>query len=448
MRKLVLLTAFATSCISKCRDTVQRFQISCSGSAAVLFGLGVIPLLIGAGAAIDYSNASSVRAAMQNALDGAALAAVRSASTESAAQVTSTVQTFFWPSFNRSQASNIRVSASYDPSSLSLTVTGSATVPTTLMSLIGIREMKVSATSTATMSGKRWPICVLITQPSSNHTLIVGNSAQINFTNCMVQVNTQNWDAVEARNGAFIHSTNGDNCFTGDIHYGDVQPPKDPSCTMFPDPFVGYQMPASAATCSKTNYTISGTIILQPGTYCGNTTISGTVTLSPGIYVIKDGNLTITGNSNVTAKGVTFLLTGTRPNFYINGNSVVTITPTQTGQFAGFAFYLDSHSDMSACANAKDGSQFLNDRQTSDCLNSIDGSAQVNISGIVYLANTALQANNYAKLTVNPGSLVSSFLTAANNATISLTGTLNTSTSAEIAMQKNSSTTGYMRLAK
>ena len=29
----------------------------------------------------------------------------------------------------------------------------------------------------------------------------------------MVQVNTQNWDAVEARDTSYIHSTNGDNCF-------------------------------------------------------------------------------------------------------------------------------------------------------------------------------------------------------------------------------------------
>ena len=82
----------------------------------------------------------------------------------------------------------------------------------------------------------RWPVCVLVTNPASNHTLKVQNGATIDFTNCMVQVNTANWDAVEARDTSYIHSTNGVNCFTGDIHYGDVTPPKQETCTMLPDP--------------------------------------------------------------------------------------------------------------------------------------------------------------------------------------------------------------------
>ena len=60
-------------------------------------------------------------------------------------------------------------------------------------------------------------------------------------------------------------STNGSNCFVGDIHYGDVVPPKDPTCTFFTDHFASYTVPTN--TCTFTNKVVNtaGTT-LTPGT--------------------------------------------------------------------------------------------------------------------------------------------------------------------------------------
>src|SRR4029077_5184544 len=110
--------------------------------------------------------------------------------------------------------------------------------------------------------------------------------------------NTENWDAVEARDTSYIHTTNGVNCFTGDIHYGDVQPPKQPTCTMLPDPFAGYTMPASANTCTYTQMKVqTDNTVLSPGTYCKGLQIQNVsnVTFSPGLYIITDGDLQIQG---------------------------------------------------------------------------------------------------------------------------------------------------------
>ena len=89
------------------------------------------------------------------------------------------------------------------------------------------------------------------------------------FHSCMVQGNTANWDAVEARDTSYIHSTNGVNCFTGDIHYGDVTPPKEATCTMLPDPYASYVVPSNNP-CTYTNKQMNNTnATLTPGTYCG-----------------------------------------------------------------------------------------------------------------------------------------------------------------------------------
>jgi len=67
----------------------------------------------------------------------------------------------------------------------------------------------------------------------------------------MVQVNTANWDAVESRDTSYIHSTNGSNCLSATSHYGDVVPPKDPTCTFFTDPFASYIVPTNTCTYTK-----------------------------------------------------------------------------------------------------------------------------------------------------------------------------------------------------
>jgi Flp pilus assembly protein TadG len=53
---------------------VCRFGRDAKGSAALLFGLALIPILLGIGTAIDYGRALIVRERMAEAADSAALA--------------------------------------------------------------------------------------------------------------------------------------------------------------------------------------------------------------------------------------------------------------------------------------------------------------------------------------------------------------------------------------
>src|SRR4051812_10725200 len=267
---------------------LRELRSANGANLTVMFALALLPIAGAVGAAVDYSQGSSIRSAMQAAADAASLGTIKTASTLTPAQLQSTAAGMFNASFNRPPVVPA-VTATYDAASNIVTVSASATFKPNLMSMVGITQMSMSATSKATIAAKTWQVCVMVTNPTSGHTLLVKGGAKINFTNCMVQVNTANWDAVESRDTSYIHSANGSNCFVGDIHYGDVQPPKDPTCTMFDDPFATYVVPVNTCTYTNKVVNVAGTT-LTPGTYCGGINISANVTFSPGVYYIQDGD--------------------------------------------------------------------------------------------------------------------------------------------------------------
>jgi Flp pilus assembly protein TadG len=424
---------------------------------AVTLSLLLLPLSAVAGGAIDVYMASNGRAGLQDALDSAALDLARQGPNLTSSQYQSTAQTYFNANFHEASLTNPSITATYDPASKTAVVSGSATYNTSLLRLIGVSTINVTGTSTAQSAGK-WPVCVDITSPLSNHTLLTSGAAHINFSACMVQVNTANWDAVEARNTSYIHSANGDNCFVGNIHYGDVLPAKDPTCTMFSDPFSSYVMPASSGTCDVTNAqeTTAGQT-LQPGTYCGGMTITANATLSPGVYIMKDGGFWVTGGT-VTGNGVTIIFTGnqtlqatkchtcttfsTAGNFMIENGSVVNLTAdtgSDAGQFAGFVFYFDTAS-TGACHPPGDGGGLNTNPNPQMCEGVIQDTSHVTLWGITYMVGGEILVGDSAHLDITDGSLMTGMLAAIGSAQVTLTADGSASTSSQIAMEKQGTT--------
>lgn len=398
----------------------RKFFAADRGNVALTFGIAAVPLVIAAGSAVDYSRGNSAQAAMQGALDSTALSLIKSAATTEGGKLTTSAGTSFTANFNRSEVTGVQVAAQYDASTKVLTLNASGTLPTTMMGIIGKPQMTISALSKSILGSRIWPVCVMVTNPDSNHTELVQNGGTIDFNNCMNQVNTQNWDAVEARDSSYIHSVNGVNCFTGDIHYGDVTPQKQDTCTMFPDPFASYTVPSNP--CTYTNMTITSSVTLSPGTYCGGIKISSSsnVIFSPGVYYIQDGDFSITGSSSATGNGVTFLITGQSSNINFNTTGTITFSPytgADAGKFAGFLFFWDQPS-------TKKG-------QTE-----VFSTGTMNFSGVIYFVGQILSITNNATVTVNPGSIIADFILP-NKGHLNLTGTLNSPTAAQQAMKKS-----------
>ena len=64
-----------------CR-TLAGFRTARGGNVAITFALATLPILGFVGAAVDYSRANSVKAAMQTALDSTALMLSKEAATD------------------------------------------------------------------------------------------------------------------------------------------------------------------------------------------------------------------------------------------------------------------------------------------------------------------------------------------------------------------------------
>ena len=390
-------------------------------SSKLLVALSLTALIGFAGAATETGVWYVIKRNMQGAADAAALGSIKSAATLTAAAVSSTAVGMLNASFNRP---NVTPSsgATYDPASGILTVTATASYTPKFMNLVGVPAMHISVASKAKLGGSTtWPVCVLITNPTSSHTLLVQSGATIDFTNCMVQVNTLNWDAVEARDTSYIHSTNGVNCFTGDIHYGDVTPPKQATCTMLPDPYAAYVVPSNNP-CTYTNKQVNANATLTPGTYCGGLKItnSANVTLSPGIYYIQNGDFTIDKSANVTGNGVTFLISGQNSNVNFTTSGTITMSPytdSSAGQWAGMLFFWDQPSTSKGSTET-----FSNGTMT--------------FSGIMYFVGQTLAITNNATVTVTTGSIIADMILP-DKGHLTLAGTTNSPTAAQQAMKKS-----------
>jgi Flp pilus assembly protein TadG len=157
---------------------MNRFRRDQRGNIAVIFGIACIPVLAAIGCAIDYSEASRMRAKLQSAADAAAVASIsrNSQGWLAASQMTTngavaTAQTDAMNIFlgninnvynpgNPNPGANL-FTLNTPPTAavvtktgvnLTSTVTFNATVPTTFMNVIGFKSLTVGGSSSASSS--------------------------------------------------------------------------------------------------------------------------------------------------------------------------------------------------------------------------------------------------------------------------------------------------------
>jgi Flp pilus assembly protein TadG len=395
------------------------------GSVAITFGIAGVVIVGLAIGAVNFASALTQKNRVQDVVDSAALAADRlyvGSTTDSA--VIAAAQSVLSTAVAR-YPDIMTATVAPNSTTKSVTVTYRQNASQALPNPLTTSIIPVGATATATLGGTApYPVCILITDDGDNHTLRTSNESHATLNHCVVQVNTQNWDAVEAANTSYIHINDGQNCFVGQIHFGDVLPKKVDSCQLMADPFSSITVP-TYSTCNFTNFDnkVSGAT-LSPGTYCGGLTIEKSATLNPGVYVVKNGDLNIKGSTtSVTATGVTFVLTGNNAGLTFDGGSnptgVLNFSPaTNAGAFSGFVFFLDQNASYNPLGS------------------SIIKGYNVNLNGTIYLKGQKLVIDNDAEVVVNPGSIVTDFLLP-QNGNITLTGTRTPTTTAELGLQKN-----------
>jgi uncharacterized protein YegL len=126
-------------------------------------------MMIGIGAAVDYSRAGSVRSAMQAAGDATALMLARNPSILSGNQLQQKASGFFLANFHRPEASNVQVAATYTQGTggFSVTVNGSASVTTNFVSLIGFSQIQLATTGSVNWNNSKLRVALVLDNTGS-----------------------------------------------------------------------------------------------------------------------------------------------------------------------------------------------------------------------------------------------------------------------------------------
>ena len=113
------------------------------------------------------------------------------------------------------------------------------------------------------------------------------------------------------------------------------------------DPFAHLADPTSSIPnpCNGGNVNIGPNTsqTINPGCY-SSINVKGNLTMRPGIYYIKGGNFSTSSQSNITAIGVTIILTGDGTSIGkvdMNGGAKIEMSATTSGIYQGVLFYKD-----------------------------------------------------------------------------------------------------------
>lgn len=152
-------------CLSIAGRFLREWRVARGGNFAVIFALSAIPVLVSLGAAIDLSRAYVVQSRLRMALDSAGLA-VGSDPSLTLAQMKTKAQAFFdanYPADKMGVPGTINVSSSNQVITLSVT----ANMPTTVMSLVGKNNIQIAASSEITREGKKLEVALVLDNTGS-----------------------------------------------------------------------------------------------------------------------------------------------------------------------------------------------------------------------------------------------------------------------------------------
>jgi Flp pilus assembly protein TadG len=146
----------------------RAFRTARAGNVAITFALATFPIIGFVGAAVDYSHANSVKAAMQAALDSTALMLSKDAATVTNSALQTEALNYFNALFTRPEGKNIQISAAYTASGGSqVTVTGSTDVPTSFLGIIGYNNITVAGSSTTKWGSSRLRVALVLDNTGS-----------------------------------------------------------------------------------------------------------------------------------------------------------------------------------------------------------------------------------------------------------------------------------------
>lgn len=307
-------------------------------TAIAAFGLcGLIGL--GTDAALWYMNGRRI----QLIAEVTALSAGRllSDSTQTAATITTAANNNAL--LNGFTAATDTIAVSFGPSgnappaATTITVTVTRNVPLLFSSLFLSKQPTASAAATASTTGPS--VCIYVLGTGSQ-TLTVNSGFNLSAPNCEVDVASTASPAAIFNSGATLNTMK--TCVAGSvINNGATVGGLATRCSTHANPFKGTLAAPTVGGCTVNGANYSGTVSLNPGTYCGNFNFngSGTVKLAVGTYVFNSTNWNINSGWTITGTGVTFYFVNSSSYVQFNSGVTVSLTAPTSGTYANVLMF-------------------------------------------------------------------------------------------------------------
>lgn len=310
-----------------------RFWRQREGATAVAFSLGAVPVLLFAGATLDWVTMINQRNDLQSAIDAAVLNGARSLNAQDKDWSKRAHDTFV---SNAPFAASAR--RTFNATGPEVRGEATYTMPTAFGGLFGKAQTEISVSAAATMTVPQTGACILVLEPTNRGVLM--NSGSRIESNCGLQVNSRSSEALFVNSGARV--TTPSNKVVGSARInsgGQIEKAAEEKSPVVPDPMASLAAPAIGAPRPNVVVNSNQTVTLQPGTHgVVNVNSRGTLILAPGTHVFTT-HLNIGSNSTIEGNGVTLFFANNGGKFQINSNATSKLRAPTSGPYKGVLFF-------------------------------------------------------------------------------------------------------------
>ena len=153
------------SSLKSLRRFLGEFRNDVRGSYAIIFGIALIPTMVAIGSAVDLSQAYIVKQRLTRALDDAGLAVGTQVGLTSA-QLQQVAQNYFDANYPASKL-GVPGAVTVTTSGAQIALSVAATMPTSIMGIIGVNTLNISASSQITKMGKKLEVALVLDNTGS-----------------------------------------------------------------------------------------------------------------------------------------------------------------------------------------------------------------------------------------------------------------------------------------
>ena len=154
------------SVLASSRFALRSFARDDHGAVALMFGITLIPLVLFAGAAIDYARGAREKVVIANAIDATGLAVAQDARRLTQTQLAAKAQAYFEAAY-RGEGGVEQPVLQVTLADKSMSLSASSSVPTTLMRLAGHETMAVSANATVAFGTQKIEVVLALDNTGS-----------------------------------------------------------------------------------------------------------------------------------------------------------------------------------------------------------------------------------------------------------------------------------------